>query len=269
MTRKPFADFSFRDIPCVICIGVFDGMHLGHQSIIDETVRLARDLDAASVAVTFSRNPKMARSSMPWTAALQSRAQFEEMLSDRGINYHCVIDFSDDMSKLTGEEFIALLCTSYEVRAMVVGDSFRAGSRACSVGPSDISGLFSKYTSSAYLRVIPPVVIDGEVVSSSLIRGCLLTGDVDKASRLLGRAYSLDLGGASFIEDDDSGDASQKRLFIDVRTLGLLLPKEGRYKVRATAEGRSVETEAFVSEDRLALELPVRMKPDGIIFLGV
>ena len=269
MTRKPFADFSFRDIPCVICIGVFDGMHLGHQSIIDETVRLARDLDACSVAVTFSRNPKMARSSMPWTAALQSRAQFEEMLSDRGINYHCVIDFSDDMSKLTGEEFIALLCTSYEVRAMVVGDSFRAGSRAFSVGPSDISGLLAKYTSSAYLRVIPPVVIGGEVVSSSLIRGCLLTGDIDKASKLLGRAYSLDLGGASFIEDDVSGDASQKRLFIDVRTLGLLLPKEGRYKVKATAEGRSVETEAFVSENRLALELPVRMKPDGIIFLGV
>ena len=86
---------------------------------------------------------------------------------------------------------------------------------------------------------------------------------------MLGRAYSLDRGGASIIEDDVSGDASQKRLFIDVRTLGLLLPKEGRYKVRATAEGRSVETEAFVSENRLALELPVRMKPDGIIFLGV
>ena len=269
MIRKPFADFSFRDIPCVVCIGVFDGMHTGHQAIIDETVKLARDLRAESVAVTFSRNPKMARSSMPYAGALQSDRQLEEMLSDRGINYHCVIDFSDDMSKLTGEEFIALLCTSYEVRAMVVGDSFRAGARAYSVGPSEMKVLLTGYTSSAYLRVIPPVVIDDEVVSSSLIRGCLLTGDVDKASRLLGRAYSLDLRGASFIWDDCSGDASQKRLFIDVRTLGLLLPKEGRYKVRATAEGKQVESEAFVSEDHLALELPVRMNPDGIIFLGV
>ena len=268
MIRKHFADFSFRDIPCVICIGVFDGLHTGHQKIIDETVKLARDLSAQSVAVTFSRNPKMACRTMPRAAALQSGRQLEEMLSDRGINYHCVIDFSDDMSKLSGEEFIALLCTSYEVRAMVVGDSFRAGAEADSVGPSEIEKLLSKYTSSAYLRVIPPVVIDGEVVSSSLIRGCLLTGDVDKASRLLGRAYSLDLRGATFIEDGFREGASQKRLFIDVRTLGLLLPREGRYMVRATAEGRSVNAEAFVSEDRLALELPVRMNPDGITFLG-
>ena len=267
MTRKPFADFSFRDIPCVICIGVFDGMHLGHQSIIDETVRLARDLDACSVAVTFSRNPKMARSSMPWTAALQSRAQFEEMLSDRGINYHCVIDFSDDMSKLTGEEFIALLCTSYEVRAMVVGDSFKVGARANSAGPAEISSLLSKYTSSAYLRVIPPVVIDNEVVSSSLIRRCLLTGELDKASRLLGRAYSLDLRSLKATAENLK-DASQTRLLYDVRTLGLLLPKAGKYMVEATAEGISLKGEAFVSEDHLALELPVRMTPDGITFLG-
>ena len=262
MKTKPFADYIFNDTPCVITIGVFDGMHLGHQRIIDETVSLARDLQAQSVVITFSANPKMVNNSAPAMAALQSSADLEEILADRGINYHCVIDFSSDMSKLSGEEFIALLCTSYEVRAMVVGDSFRAGARAHSVGPSEIKDLLSKYTSSAYLRVIPPVVKDDEVVSSSLIRGCLLTGNLDKAARLLGRAYSLDLRGVKSLTD-----ASQKRLF-DVRTLGLLLPKAGKYKVRATAEGEVIETNAFVSEDHLALELPVRMIPDGITFLG-
>ena len=262
MKTKPFADYIFNDTPCVITIGVFDGMHLGHQRIIDETVSLARDLQAQSVVITFSANPKMVNNSAPAMAALQSSADLEEILADRGINYHCVIDFSSDMSKLSGEEFIALLCTSYEVRAMVVGDSFRAGARANSVGPSEIKDLLSKYTSSAYLRVIPPVVQDDEVVSSSLIRGCLLTGNLDKAARLLGRAYSLDLRGVKSLTD-----ASQKRLF-DVRTLGLLLPKAGKYKVRATAEGEVIETNAFVSEDHLALELPVRMIPDGITFLG-
>ena len=267
MKTKPFADYFFNDTPCVITVGVFDGMHLGHQRIIDETVSLARDLQAQSVAITFSSNPKMVSHSAPAMPALQSRAELEEMLADRGINYHSVIDFSSDMSKLSGEEFIALLCTSYEVRAMVVGDSFRAGARANSVGPSEIRDLLSKYTSSAYLRVIPSVVKDGEVVSSSLIRGCLLTGNPDKASGLLGRAYSLDLRGASVLEESLT-DTSQTRLLFDVRTLGLLLPKAGKYKVRATAEGISIDGEAFVSEDHLALELPVRMIPDGITFLG-
>ena len=268
MENRPFADPYFRNIPCVITIGVFDGMHLGHQAIIDETVRTARGLDAQSIVVTFSVNPKMSVRSMPSVPALQSRTSFEEMLSDRGINHHCVIDFSDDMSKLSGEEFIALLCTSYEVRAMVVGDSFRAGAAAHSAGPSGIERLLSKYTSSAYLRVIPSVVIGNETVSSSLIRGCLLTGDTGKASVLLGRAYGLDLRGVPSVEEGASGKPGPIRLLYDVRTLGLLLPRAGKYMVEATAEGRAEQAVAFVSENRLALELPVRMIPDGITFPG-
>ena len=264
MESRPFADPFFRNIPCVITIGVFDGMHLGHQAIIDETVRTACGLHAQSVVVTFSVNPKMAKGSQERLPGLLSRKVFEEILSDRGVNFHCVIDFSDDMSKLSGEEFIALLCTSYRVRAMVVGDSFRAGRPPLQAGPSEIAELIRKYTSSAYLRVLPPVVVDDEVVSSSAIRRCLLTGDLGKASRLLGRAYSLDLRGSS---TEVLSEASQKRLF-DVRTLGLLLPKAGEYVVEATAGGRTFRTKAFVSENHLALELPVRIPPDGITFLG-
>ncbi len=261
MQSRLFADPSFKTVPSVIAIGVFDGLHLGHMSIIDETVRMAREKSAKSVVVTFSTNPKMGSGNGVLRNGLQSEADFTEMLTIRGIDYHCVIDFSDDMSKLSGEEFIAFLCTSYDVKAMVVGDSFRAGNPSLSVGPEQIGKLLSEYTSSASLRVVPPVVIDGEVVSSSLIRRCLLTGDLAKAARLLGRAYSLDLRGKS------SELASQKRLF-GVRTLGFLLPKDGKYMVEATEDGRSVDAFAVVSESCLALELPVRMIPDRITFLG-
>jgi len=259
--RRPFADPFFRGRACTVCIGVFDGMHPGHIRIIDETVKLASELGAESVVISFSVNPKMSKGTMDSHPGLQTLADFEEMLSFRGVIHHCVIDFSDDMSKLSGEEFIALLCTSYKLKAMVVGDSFRAGNPAHCVGPVEIGRLLSGYTSSASLRVVPPVVMDGEVVSSSLIRRCLLTGDLAKAARLLGRAYSLDLRGIS------SSEASQKRLF-DVRTLGLLLPRKGRYMVEATEDGRVVKATAVVSESCLALELPVRMNPDGITFLG-
>ena len=266
MESRPFCDIIFRNIPCVVTIGVFDGLHPGHQMIVDRTVSTARELGVKSVVMTFSVNPKMAAGSKGSVDALQSDSELKEMLALRGVDYHCVIDFSDDMSKLSGEEFIALLCTSYDVRAMVVGDSFRAGNPSHSVGPADIQKLLLGYTSSAFLRVIPSVVLDGEVVSSSLIRRCLLTGDPGRASGLLGRAYSLDLRGASFAEED--ADASHKRLFYDVRTLGLLLPRAGKYMVEATAGGSAVTGTASVSENRLALELPVRMTPDGITFPG-
>lgn len=258
METRTFCDPVFKSIPSAIAIGVFDGLHPGHIAIVDETVRAARETGAKSVVMTFSVNPKMATGAMENHGALQSARDLTEMLTIRGIDYHCVIDFSDDMSKLSGEEFIALLCTSYDVKAMVVGDSFRAGNPSHCVGPDQIGKLLLGYTSSAFLRVVPSVVKDGEVVSSSLIRRCLLTGDLAKAAGFLGRAYSLDLR--------DVG-TSQKRLF-DVRTLGLLLPKEGEYMVEATADGKSVKAKAVVSESCLALELPVRMNPDRITFLG-
>ena len=265
MESRAFSDPVFRGIDTVVSVGVFDGLHQGHLRVIDQTVCLARENGWKSVVVTFSENPKMAKGSHARLPDLLSLASFKEILSDRGVNFHCVIDFSDDMSKLSGEEFIALLCTSYDVRAMVVGDSFRAGNPSHSVGPADIQKLLLGYTSSAFLRVIPSVVLDGEVVSSSLIRRCLLTGDLAKAARLLGRAYSLDLRGKPFTEESEG--TSHKRLFL-VRTLGLLLPKEGRYMVEATEDGRSCKASAVVSGSCLALELPVRINPDRITFLG-
>ncbi len=266
MESKVFADPIFKSIACVIAIGVFDGLHPGHLRIVDETVSTAKRLGAKSVIVTFSTNPKIGIGNLLSDKSLQSTSDFTEMLAIRGIDYHCVIDFSDDMSKLSGEEFIAFLCTSYDVRAMVVGDSFRAGNPAHCVGPDQIRRLLSGYTSSAFLRVVPPVVIDEEVVSSSLIRRCLLTGDIAKAALLLGRAYSLDLRGKPFTDEFSDG-ASQKRLFC-VRTLGLLLPMEGRYMVEATEDDKRVSAFAVVSGSCLALELPVRMDPDRITFLG-
>lgn len=266
MERSAFCDPKFKSIPCVVAIGVFDGFHLGHQRIVDETVSLALNMGAESVVVSFSANPKIACGTMPPVPALQSARSFEEMLTNRGVNHHCVIDFSYDMSKLSCEEFIALLCTSYDVRAMVVGNSFRAGRPPLDEGPDGISKLLCKYTSSAYLKVVPSVSVNGEEASSSLIRRCLLTGDLERTSGLLGRAYSLDLRDCPCGPDPE--DASRKRLFYDVRTLGLFLPKAGRYVVEATEGSLAVKATSSVSEDRLALELPVRMNPDGITFLG-
>ena len=246
---------------CIVSIGVFDGLHLGHQAIIKKNVELARKGGFLSIVMTFSVNPKMAKGSMEKMAPMLGVKEMDEMLEKMGVDVHCVIDFSSDMSKLSGEEFIAKLCTSCRVEAMVVGTSFRCGNPHESVGPSEIEVLLSRYTSSAFLVVVPSVFVEGTEVSSSLIRRCLLTGDLEQVSKLLGRAYSLDLRDIPY-------EWSQNRLLFDVRTLGRLLPPEGAYMVEATDNQSRVKAQLCISEDHLALELPVRMNPSGITFLG-
>jgi FAD synthase len=151
---------------------------------------------------------------------------------------------------------------------MVVGSSFRCGNPASSAGPAEIEKLLLRYTSSAFLKVVSPVLCNGKEVSSSLIRRCLLTGDTETASVLLGRAYQVDLEDCSF-------SSSGERLLYSIRTLGQLLPKEGTYMTRVAGKASGAPTSgpvdcdasAVISGDSLALELQVRMKPDRIYFL--
>lgn len=261
METLDFNQHVLKDVPCVVSIGVFDGFHLGHSAIIEENVSLAHENNWKSVAITFSVNPKMAKGSMEYVKPLASSYKLDEMFTKAGLDWHCVIDFCDNMSKLTGEEFIAMLCTSYNVKAMVVGTSFRCGNPSSSAGVSQIAEYLSKYTSSTSLVVVPSVFVNGEEVSSSLIRRCLLTGNLEKASSLLGRAYSLDVRNVPY-------NSSQNRLFYDVRTLEQLVPKDGLYMVRATANEAFVNGKLQISENHLALELPVRIIPNEITFLG-
>jgi len=268
MKTLAFADPCFRDIDCVVTVGVFDGLHKGHQKIVEQCVETARQTGSESVLVSFNINPKMAKGSEQKLKSLMSPSSFDDFLAEKGVKYHCIIDFSDDMSKLSGEEFIALLCTSYKLRAMVVGSSFRCGNPASSAGPAEIETLLRRYTSSAFLKVVPPVLLNGMEVSSSLIRRCLLTGDTETASALLGRAYQVDL-------EDTSFSSSGERLLYSIRTLGQLLPIEGTYKTRVAGKASGAPTSgpvdcdasAVISGDSLALELQVRMKPDRIYFL--
>ena len=191
MQKLGFCSEEFKKIPCVVTVGVFDGLHLGHMEILKTCKKLADDLDAKSVVITFDSNPKMKLGLQEKFDDLISTEERDKLLNDLTLDYQCVIDFSLHMSKISGEEFIALLCTSYDIKAMVVGEDFRCGNASSSASVSDIQKYLTRYTSSAFLKVVPSVLVNGEVVSSSLIRRCLLTGNLEKASRLLGRPYIL------------------------------------------------------------------------------
>ncbi len=263
-----FADPAYGNRRCVLTIGVFDGLHRGHEKIIDTCVARAREKGVESVVVTFSSNPKMEKGREEKLPALMSTGDFSQILSEKGVDSLAVIDFSDNMSKLSGEEFMALLCTSYRLEAMIVGNSFRCGNPAQSAGPAELEKLLRKYTSSASLEVVPPVLVKGTEVSSTLVRRCLLTGDTEYASVLLGRAYSLDLRSVDFERRADN------RLFYSIRAFRQLLPKAGAYEVKAAGIAESApmsgpadcDAEAVIGKDGLVLDLHARIIPDRISF---
>ncbi|MCR5761535.1 MAG: FAD synthetase family protein [Sphaerochaetaceae bacterium] len=187
MEIKKFCDPVFKNMDCVVSVGVFDGLHRGHMRIINTLIDEAKKNSCKSVIIMFSTNPKMFLGKQQSMRSIISEEETNKLLQEAGIDYRCIIDFSSDMSKLSGEEFIARLCTSYSLKAMVVGENFRCGRTDSSAGSSEIGKILSEYTSSAYVKVVPSLFVDGEEVSSTLIRRCLLTGDTEKASVLLGR----------------------------------------------------------------------------------
>jgi FAD synthase len=105
-----------------------------------------------------------------------------------------VIDFSADFSKLTAEEFLALVCAFCQVKAMVVGEDFRCGAPASSAGPVQLQEHLNRLSPGAIVEVPPFVRTDKrEVVSSTLVRKKLLEGALEEIQGMLGRPYELDL----------------------------------------------------------------------------
>jgi FAD synthase len=136
----------------------------------------------------------MATKSQPYHSKLTTEAQMQEILANLGVNHMVVIDFSADFSKLTAEEFLALVCAFCQVKAMVVGEDFRCGAPASSAGPVQLQEHLNRLSPGAIVEVPPFVRTDKrEVVSSTLVRKKLLEGALEEIQGMLGRPYELDL----------------------------------------------------------------------------
>ncbi|PKL29530.1 MAG: FAD synthetase [Spirochaetae bacterium HGW-Spirochaetae-2] len=178
----------------VLSIGVYDGLHFGHQRIISATVSLAKShADWKTVVITFAQNPKTMMGRNPFDKPLMSLRQSTDFFSNLGVDYLVVIDFSPDFSKLTGEEFIARCCGMFDVQAIVVGENFRCGSHA-DTGVEELRKIVPKYTEGATVCVPDMYKLnDGTDDSSTLVRITLTKGTVSEVPAQLGRNYSVDL----------------------------------------------------------------------------
>jgi len=176
--------------PCVVTIGVFDGVHLGHQRIVARAAGAARDLGLPLVVVTFDPHPAEVIRPGTHPALLCSLRRRAQLLGGLGAGAVCVLEFTLEFSRLGPDEFVrAVLADRLHTRYAVVGENFRFGHRAAG-DLALLAELGEKYDFRA--EGVPLLAQDGATMSSSAIRERVAVGDVAGAARGLGRPHRVE-----------------------------------------------------------------------------
>jgi riboflavin kinase/FMN adenylyltransferase len=176
--------------PTVATVGMFDGVHRGHQALLRRVVEEAAALGALPVAVTFDRHPMEVlrpEAAPPLLCALPERI---ELLGAAGMERLLVLEFDQALSQVPADQFATrMLFDALAARAVVVGENFRFGNRA----KGDVALLAALGAERGIAAVGVPLYADehGEVISSTRIRAELASGDVGAAAFLLGRPYGV------------------------------------------------------------------------------
>lgn len=174
-----------QQLPCALAIGNFDGMHLGHQALLQKLNETAKTLNLTSAVMTFEPHPREFFAPETAPARLSSLREKLEHFADAGVEAVYVCRFNRRLAGLSPQAFMQnILRDSLNAQAILVGDDFRFGAmRAGSV----LDFIEAKFN----LVSLPQVDLDDARVSSTRVRSALATGALHEASLLLGRPYSM------------------------------------------------------------------------------
>lgn len=205
--------------PIALSIGVFDGIHIGHQSLIE---RLIERGDAEPTIMTFRYNPRRFMKPHLFPGDITTPHQKLKILSRIGIGTVILIDFSNDFSKLSGNEFFMQIRQSCSLKYLVLGDNFRCGYQG-RTSAYDARKMLSN--SSVDVHIAQPVSLDGALISSTRIRAAIREGKIDDASMMMDRSFVLDVSDIPQDKEDD---------YKTVEKMGLnqVLPPPGSYPVQ-------------------------------------
>jgi riboflavin kinase/FMN adenylyltransferase len=220
------------DRPVRLTVGVFDGLHLGHRRLLSEITNGAAEL--LPLVITFSRSPLVVHSPGEFPGSILTYRQKMERIGSLGVGASVVIDFSEEMSNLSGEAFVRLLRENLTIQRIVVGQNFRFGKKRNS-GTDDLKEMLSD--TGIEVLVTEPVIRGGSMVSSSRIRAAIRGGQLAEARGMLAESHALDLR--------EIGERTMKgtTLRIPRNEIVQVLPPAGEYRVSIESpEGRAPGT---------------------------
>jgi riboflavin kinase/FMN adenylyltransferase len=180
-TRRP-------TVGSAVTIGTYDGIHLGHQALLARLGEHAARLGTSGVLLTFEPMPREYLASHDPPARLTSLRERWRILEPLGLNYLWVLRFGEALRNLSAEGFAQLLVRELAPTVVVVGHDFRFAKHGAASAPV----LAEAGTRLGFeVEVLPPVMLEGERISSSGVREALAQGDFARAARWLGRPWSM------------------------------------------------------------------------------
>src|ERR1700740_3648610 len=173
---------------CVVTIGSYDGIHLGHRALLARLAEHAASRGAPAALRPFAPLPREYLVPDNPPARLTSRRERWRILSDTSIDYLWLLPFGETLRNLTPEAFARLLAYKLRARLVVVGHDFRFARR----GEATAAGVAAAGARLGFeVDVVAPVTLDGERISSSGVRAALARSDFGQAHRWLGRPWSM------------------------------------------------------------------------------
>ncbi|MDD8048932.1 MAG: bifunctional riboflavin kinase/FAD synthetase [Thomasclavelia sp.] len=171
--------------PCVMAIGFFDGFHIGHQKLIEETIKIASTKNIKKGIITFSNqaNSIISKKSPKFLMSLDEKINY---INNYDFDYFVILEFDEMFSKMEYNHFIDKYIIDSNIKEVVCGFDFRFGYK----GKGNVS-LLQNYSSAYTVSVIQKQTIYNKRVSSTLIRELITLGKLEDVKNMLKRNYSI------------------------------------------------------------------------------
>lgn len=240
---------KFEDIKkiydgCVIALGTFDGIHLGHVDIINTANDYAQKHGVKSAVFSFSNHPLELISPEKSPPRLCTEKQKKDLLEKMSVDILFNMNFDSALAKVSSEQFVKNLKKYFSPGCIVVGDNYSYGYLGAGTANTLIAD-GEKYGFSVIVRKL--VKFDDIIVSSTNIRNLILNGDIKTANKLLGREYLLT---GKVVDGDKRGRTlGFPTANLDMAPVNQTIPDDGVYAVKAIVENKNYDAVASIGKN--------------------
>ena len=177
-----------RLTPCVLVLGMFDGVHRGHQALLMRGGELAQEMNFPLCVLSFEPHPLRVLAPEKAPPLLNTLPEKARIMQSFGVDELCITTFNRERADQSPEDFMAEMVATYAPVVVVCGFNFTFGK-----GGKGTGKMLREYGKKHGFRtvVVPEVIVEGETVSSTRIRKVLAAGDIPMVNRLLGTGYTL------------------------------------------------------------------------------